>query len=333
MAQPARNVAMIKSPTVRFGWSLLGALFYLAVASADAPAIHAANSRNADIPESPYVPAGYTKVFADEFNEARLDTSRWWTRYIYDGGTLDFLNDEAQRYRETGNHVMTGHSLILMARKVAGPNGKVSYQSGMLRSKTTFKYGYFEVRMKVPGGIGVRPAFWLNPAARTTDGKIGWPPEIDIAELANNGVEDTMRMLHVGLISHGPQQAIAQYADPGFSTRWDYWLAPASLADGFHTFAALWDRDDTVSFFVDGRRIYEAGYKWVYDDGTAAGYADVILDLAIGGAKWAGRHGIDAAAFPQGLEVAYVRVYQKSGDELIGRDAIGKNLCPAHGQC
>ena len=176
--------------------------------------------------DSAYVPAGYVKVFADEFSESRLDTSKWWTRYIHGGGTLDVLNDEAQRYRESGNHVMTGHSLTLLAKKVAAESSGDDYQSGMIRSKTSFKYGYFEARMKVPDAIGVRPAFWLNPSARSTDGKIAWPPEIDIAELANNGAEDTMRMLHVGLISHGAQAPAVQYADPNFHQDWNYLRRP-----------------------------------------------------------------------------------------------------------
>src|SRR5438105_7247448 len=95
--------------------------------------------------DSPHVPAGYIKVFSDEFNQARLDTSQWWTRYIYSGGTLDFLNDEQERYREDGNHVMTGQSLILMAKKTSGID-RTNYVSGMIRSKMTFHYGYFEAR-------------------------------------------------------------------------------------------------------------------------------------------------------------------------------------------
>ena len=187
--------------------------------------------------------------------------------------------------------------------------------------------------MKVPGGRGVRPAFWLNSARRDSDGKIAWPPEIDIAELANNGVEDTTRMLHVGLISHGPQQAEVIDAASEFHRDWNYLLAPISLSDDFHVYSALWENDDTVSIFLDGRRFYKARYKWVYDDGSPAGYAHVILDLAIGGPKWAGRHGIDDAAFPQGLEIDYIRVYQKVGQQMIGADTVGKNLCPAQGGC
>jgi len=281
--------------------------------------------------DSNYVPPGYLKVFGDEFDKTQLDSQKWWTRYIYDDGKLDFLNDEQQRYRENNNHVMTGRTVSLMARKTVGD--AAAYQSGMVRSKATFRYGYFEARMKVPGGRGVRPAFWLNSARRTSDGKIAWPPEIDIAELVNNGVEDTTHMLHVGLISHGPQQMEVIDADPAFHRDWNYLLVPTSLSDDFHVYSALWENDDTVSIFLDGRRFYKARYKWVYDDGSPAGYAHVILDLAIGGPKWAGRHGIDDAAFPQGLEIDYIRVYQKVGQKMIGADTVGKNLCPAKGGC
>jgi hypothetical protein len=48
---------------------------------------------------SPYVPAGYVSVFADEFDGTRFDTAKWWTRLIYENGAKDFLNDEQQRYR------------------------------------------------------------------------------------------------------------------------------------------------------------------------------------------------------------------------------------------
>jgi hypothetical protein len=71
----------------------------------------------------------------------------------------------------------------------------------------------------------------------------------------------------------------------------------------------------------------------VYDDGSPAGYAHVILDLAIGGPKWAGRHGVDDAAFPQGLEIDYLRVYQKPGEQRTGADTVGHDLCPAQGGC
>ncbi len=52
------------------------------------------------------------------------------------------------------------------------------YISGILTTQGRFsqKYGYFEIRAKIPVGVGVWPAFWML----ADDG--GWPPEVDIME-------------------------------------------------------------------------------------------------------------------------------------------------------
>jgi beta-glucanase (GH16 family) len=269
---------------------------------------------------SGFVPAGYKLVFSDEMNGAEIDTSLWWTRYVYSGGYLDYLNDEKERYREHGNHVMTGTSMKLMANKVGS-----GYESGMLRSKKIFKYGYYEARVRMPPGKGMWPAFWLN--AETG----GWPPEIDIFEFVNNGVEDTPDMLHTGIINHGVQGKAFLYADPQFNKQWTFLRAPYAFPDAFHVISALWAQDH-VATYVDGKKIVDRGYLWLHDNGTDGGYAHVLLNLAVGG-SWAGRHGIDDSAFPQGLEIDYVRVYQAQGQEDFATSTIGHDLCPATGGC
>ena len=276
-------------------------------------------------PDSPWVPPGYTLVFGDEFDEASLDTSKWWTRFVYSDGMLDRLNDEQQRYRENENHVMTGSSIVLTGRKVGSsdPAG-INYESGMLRSKTLVKYGYFEARVKMPAGVGSWPAFWLNAEQSP------WPPEIDIFEFVNNGVEDKANMLHTGVIDHGAQGSAFLFTDSSFHTDYTYWVAPFDSPNDFHVVALLWD-ETSATTYVDGKKIVARGYKWVHDDGSDAGYAHVLLNYAIGGKSWAGRHGIDDAAFPQGLEIDYLRVYQKKVD--VARSTIGHDLCPASGGC
>jgi beta-glucanase (GH16 family) len=107
----------------------------------------------------------------------------------------------------------------------------------MIRSKTTFHYGYFEARIKLPGGLGVAPAFWLNSARRLRDGKIAWPPEIDIFEFVINGVEDKTNMLHTGVASTGPQGGKVIFSDTDFHNDWNDWKATYSFADDFHIFA------------------------------------------------------------------------------------------------
>jgi beta-glucanase (GH16 family) len=257
-----------------------------------------------------YVPAGYTLIFNDEFNGTALNRSKWFTRYIYMNETADRLNDEQQRYADNGNHAVANGILSLVARKVRSddPAG-INYESGMIRSDFVFTHGYVEARVRMPGGRGVWPAFWLNSDVSDA-GVIGWPPEIDGFEVVNNGVEDTMSMLHTGVIMpSGSAPAPYLQADSAFNTTWGYWRAPYSFADGWHTVGVEWTAD-SVSTFVDGKRIATRAYNWVLADGSAAGGAHILLNLAIGG-QWAGRHGIDDSAFPQALQINWIRAYQR----------------------
>lgn len=155
---------------------------------------------------------------------------------------------------------MTGSTIKLMARKVRNddPDG-INYESGMLRSKTIVKYGYFEARVKMPAGIGMWPAFWLNAEAG------GWPPEIDIFEFVNNGRDDRADMLHTGVIDHGAQGSAFLSAVPELNKQWTFWTAPYAFPDAFHTVACLWD-ENSATTYVDGTAIVSRGYTWVHDD-------------------------------------------------------------------
>jgi beta-glucanase (GH16 family) len=156
----------------------------------------------------------------------------------------------------------------------------------------------------------VWPAFWLNSDV-SDSGVLGWPPEIDIFEVVNNGQDDTMNMLHTGVIMpSGVAAAPFTYADAAFNKTWTYWRAPYDFNGGWHTVAAEWTPEG-VSTFVDGKKVVTRSYAWNLADGTAAGKAHILLNLAIGGA-WAGRYGIDDSAFPQALQINWVRAYQKT---------------------
>lgn len=262
-----------------------------------------------------YVPEGYSLVFNDEFNGTKLDRTKWATRYIYANGTLDRLINEAQVYRDNNNHVMHDGMLSLTARRVAD-----GYESGMLRSKWEFKPTpttsyYLEARARMPAGKGVWPAFWLN-SGYTPTGRLNWGPEIDIFEFVVDGLYENpptrpMNMVHHNVITHdGKIPSTTTYMDPNFQQQWNIYRANADLTADFHTYGLLWTSTE-VSFYVDGVLTNTRTYSWIYDsDGAPAGPAHILLNLAIGG-DWAGRYGIDDSAFPQALDLGWVRVYSK----------------------
>jgi len=76
----------------------------------------------------------------------------------------------------------------------------------------------------------------------------------------------------------------------------------------FHTYQLDW-RPDRIRMGIDGETVFtfeKSGGKaeWPFD-----GPQYLILNVAVGGA-WGGAQGIDDAAFPQRMEVDYVRVWQ-----------------------
>lgn len=259
--------------------------------------------------QNSYVPAGYELVFNDEFNGKELDRRAWFTRYIYGGETLDHLVRENQRYTDGASHVVSGGQLHLVASKkpLSDPKG-INYESGMIRSDFTYRYGFIEARVKMPGGLGVWPAFWLNSDV-SASGRLEHPPEIDMFELVNNGKDDKVDMLHIASSAAPGQPNRFLYMSPEFVERHKTFKAPFRFDQGFHTIGSEWT-PTTLTTYVDGKPVVSTTFRWVYEDAAEAGPAHVLLNLAIGG-DWAGRYGIDDKAFPQSLDIDWVRVYQK----------------------
>jgi len=252
---------------------------------------------------APAQAAGWAMTFNQDFNGSTLDRSVWATRFIYEGETLDHLNDEAQHYRDNDNHQVKDGALDLIARKTDS-----GWQSGMIRSQQTFYYGYFEARVKLPHGRGVWPAFWIN-SDYNIDGQLTWPPEIDVFEYPVNERQDTDNMFH-SAGSTFPKGAEIQYSyvDPTYSKALKGYKGPESLNKDWHVFGTMW-LPDSYTIFLDGKKIFTRAYRWVNNKGELAPPAHILLNFAVGG-QWAGRYGIDAAQFPQAFSIDYVRVCQ-----------------------
>jgi beta-glucanase (GH16 family) len=263
--------------------------------------------------------AGWELVFSDEFNGDRLDRNKWATRYIYQNETMDHFNDEKERYRD--NHVLSGGELSLMAKKVDGSD---LFESAMIRSHRTFYYGYYEARVFLPSAKGVWPAFWLE-ADYDVDGKTWHPPEIDIFEFVINGVEDKANSLHSNTVGPWNEKSYT-YVDKKFLLKFQNMYGSEDLNLGWHTAGFVW-APDRISFFWDGRLIYTRMYEWLRKDGQLGPPAHVDLNFAVGGA-WAGRHGIDEAAFPQAFKIDYVRVCQYTASERGGRQCGPSEVTP-----
>jgi beta-glucanase (GH16 family) len=268
---------------------------------------------------APVHAAGWELVFSDEFDGDKLDRNKWATRYIYQNETMDHFNDEKERYRD--NHVVSGGVLSLVAKKMEGSD---LFESAMIRSHRTFYYGYYEARVFLPNAKGIWPAFWLE-ADYDVDGKTWHPPEIDIFEYVINGVEDKANSLHSNTVGPWSEKSYT-YVDRNFMLKFQNMYGSEDLNQGWHTAGFVW-APDRISLFWDGRLIYTRMYQWLRKDGQLGPPAHVDLNFAVGGA-WAGRHGIDEAAFPQAFKVDYVRVCQFTNSDKGTRQCGPSELTP-----
>jgi serralysin len=93
------------------------------------------------------------------------------------GGCTNETTGERQCYVPEALAVRDG-LLVIEADRVGG--GRLPYRSVMFVSARSFsqRYGYFELRARLPRGKGLWPAFWLLPKPTGT-----WPPEMDVMEL------------------------------------------------------------------------------------------------------------------------------------------------------
>ena len=176
-------------------------------------------------------------VWADEFNGASLDYSKWGVEENALGGG----NNELQAYRWNKKNLrVEGGNLVIEAHK-DNPNmaGTVRpYSSGRIRSKLRGDWTYcrVDVRAKLPIGQGIWPAIWMLP----TDEKYGgWASsgEIDIMELVGHEPSTYHGTLHYG--GGWPKNKHTGKA---------YKLASGTFADNFHVFSVIWEISASFSF-------------------------------------------------------------------------------------
>lgn len=249
----------------------------------------------------------------------------FWTRYVYQNGMLDYLNDEWERYRE--HHSTTDNAVKLTAL----PHNGDFWPSCMLRSKDCYPINdgnewYFETRMRAPKFLGSWSASWIAGSERVAgdDSTVPWPPEIDQCEIVNNGQDDTTHMLHccaqVLNWDTNPQKYTGTWATDNFNWQWMYYWSDADLAAAFHLYG-LWYKRPEMVVYLDRLPIFAATYDWVSDDSQPMPGAYLFANLAVGG-QWAGRYGVDDESLPQSLDVDYIRVHQRVPQSTIGHDLL-----------
>jgi hypothetical protein len=271
-------------------------------------------------PPDALVPVPLRRTFHDDFDTHPLSGERWvshyaggaaWPEAQYWGGDgSDFkrkttYNGEQQIYvdpRYGGRsttplgldpfNVRDGILSIVASRTPPGLKPVLfnnEYLSGILTTQGKFsqKYGYFEIRSKIPIGTGVWPAFWLL----ADDG--GWPPEIDVMEGRGQRPGDLVMTTHWRIPATGRVESC------GF----DFQVADTATA--FHDYGVLWQRD-RILYFIDRKPVSEIKVPAGFDDPMY-----MIVNLAMGSKNFQGVGFVDGQS-PNtvAFEIDRISVYQ-----------------------
>jgi len=241
-----------------------------------------------------------TLVWSDEFDAAQLDPETWFFE-TGDGsqyGIPGWGNNELQYYLPANTWLANG--MLTIEAREESTNG-FDYTSARIntRDRFAFRYGRIEARIRLPGGQGLWPAFWLLPQ----DDQYGtWAAsgEIDIMEAVNlggAGGNDVHGTIHYG----GP------WPNNVFSG--EAYFDPADATAEFHTYTIEWDATE-IRWYVDGV-LYSMRNTWFSTGGAFPAPFDqpfyILLNVAVGG-NFPGSP--DAGTvFPVTMEVDWVRVY------------------------
>lgn len=247
---------------------------------------------------------GMTLVWQDEFDSDTVTTQSNWAHEIWPKGKV---NDEKQDYiNSTETAYVSDGTLKIRAYKENG-----NWHSARLRTENasgsrSWKYGYFEARLKMPKGNGVWPAFWMmphDPSGNSGDKGAygGWPcsGELDIMEYSPSTTGNRL------------------YATVHYGTDWNTGhrytsLGGKNISDAtseWHVYGLRWT-DEYVEAFIDDVSLGTKYYNdrkgewatWPYDQKFY-----IILNLAMGGTLGGS---IDPNLTEAIYEIDYVRVYQ-----------------------
>lgn len=266
--------------------------------------------------------AGYELVFGDEFDSDQLDESAWWPT----GGDACATHgegdcEEEMWYRPDNVELLDGRLVITAKEETLECGGREKeYTSGWVQSAGNFRYGYYEIRAKVPAGNGFWPAFWFWASSNDTAYE-----EIDVLEFCGCECNEYQAGIwyeedHDGI---GNNQVIHQSS---------YMKLDQNACESFQTYGLEWT-PEVIRFFLNDSLV--ATQSNINNHNPMA----IILNLAIGGCyggcNWTycgglnldtnnGCHVSCTTTFPQTFEIDWVRAWQKkeSATYIKGHDEV-----------
>jgi beta-glucanase (GH16 family) len=222
----------------------------------------------------------YALAWSDEFNGTTLDAAKWVCR-------TDSKNLSTQK----PENVVVKDGLLCLTLKLEAAGGK-NYTGGGIISRPTFKYGYYEARIKMPAGDGWHNSFWLmkHDGSGTTDSQEA-SQGIDVAQ--NDSIDH-----------HSYTVALNKYNPLPTETLGYQRLPTPDLAAEFHVFGCEFT-PATAKFFLDGKLVQTVDAARISQGDMNVWFSSIASHLGA-------TPKVDDSALPQEAHCDYVRVYLKS---------------------
>ncbi len=249
-----------------------------------------------EIPANPLNKEGWKLDFNDEFNGEELDEKVWLPYYLphmtsrkkaaadyefRDGAIVIKIEKDHPVYNDRWGRLVVSSIQSFEVNGLHHPAGDGGHEEPMFDGYTT-KYGYFEIRAKIPGGKGGHVAWWMIGC----QDKPSQSAEIDIVENPFHLTKQMYANIHA-------------WKDPNIAGEKIRNPLDFDLADSWHIYGFEWD-ENGIKFYVDNELIAESKNSPDYRMCTLLGlYRDCGWD------------GENDNVYPKEFVVDYFRVYKK----------------------
>lgn len=223
--------------------------------------------------------ARWQLAFSDEFNGPTVDAARW-----------NYRTGPRLWSEQLPANVSQSDGLLRIALK-REKTAELDYTAGGLISRQTFRYGYYEARMRMPKGRGWHSSFWLMQNGPKS-GREDRFQEIDIVEQDSS--------------EHTAYSANWHNYKPNSSFGFRRISTPDLSAD-FHIYGAEFTPRE-VRFFLDGQLVHSINVSGVPHHDHHIWLTSI--------ASYLGKTtSVDDSALPEVALVDWVRYWRREGDE------------------
>ena len=258
-------------------------------------------------------------VWHDEFDGAEIDKTKWMCRESFWGQDFPAFAHNFEGVEMTGEtvklhllrkgddfcspHLQTGSLTYDIPKDSSGfwPFGK--YRKPLFMKK----YGYFEIRCRLPKNAGWHAAFWFQAPG------VGSSPDPTVAGVETD-IMETYRLVSDGIVVGGNG-----WNGYGRNSCWFDHFAwkHEETADGWHNYGCDWTPEG-YTFYCDGKKVGEQNYpvshveEFLLVSTEPGGYRKAGNDGGLsGGRRTWGKpdERLFKAQLPDCFEVDYVRVY------------------------